>query len=263
MPDSGRRGRKIINDREPGGRLFPGIPRSNRRKGQLFSGPRKSERNDRHPGQLGRPAAGAGVCPPGGTGWSGASSAGLRRCTRSFVGRQRPGRSGGDRGRRRARRSTRPWLWPVPTVRPETDLAGGFRLFACNVGCKIPKSPHSCAIPLSTGCHHFAILGGGGPRNRGDLSLQVPAGLGVKIFLGVPFFFLITESRGGDRAVRRGRRSHRHRPVSGRRSPSLVDFVFDHRAWPVRLPDPVSRPPYLSWSHQRFGPGRAAPLPQA
>jgi hypothetical protein len=66
---------------------------------------------------------------------------------------------------------------------------GGFRLFACKQDCLNPKSPRSCALPLYTGCHHFAILGGGVPAKSRVFSTQILNGLEYKILRFSPDFF--------------------------------------------------------------------------
>jgi hypothetical protein len=69
-------------------------------------------------------------------------------------------------------------------------------LCGCNLACRVPKSPRSCAIPLSTGCLHFAILGGGVPARSRVFSPQVLDDLEPKIFRLSPEFSTMPDGPG-------------------------------------------------------------------
>jgi hypothetical protein len=65
-----------------------------------------------------------------------------------------------------------------------------FWLFACKQNCRIPKSPRSCAIPLYTGCLHFAILGGGVPAFCRGFPPEVIIRIQVRFFRQSTIFFV-------------------------------------------------------------------------
>jgi hypothetical protein len=76
----------------------------------------------------------------------------------------------------------------TPRIRPDPAATRRNSMPTCMPACQIPKSPRLCAIPLHTGCLHFAILGGGGALECRVFSPQVRAAPGIKIFPVRPFF---------------------------------------------------------------------------